>query len=495
MLQTEISSNLGQRDAGGAGSAGVCDEKQWEGRKWPIQYDSVELFAIAADVVIIAGSSVLSGFFYNLLISSSAEYFSRSIGSAIVVSALFVSLMKMRGMYGPTELLAVARQIRWTCTTWITVTLILAGAVFALKIGSDFSRGASILFVTTGLLCLVGHRKVTHSLLSRGLAEKRFCGRNIVLITDDVSQDEAILAQALAETGSQVKTRFSLDATNGMPFSGHVLAASVINYVRGSDVEEILIGARPERWSDLHDLLADLRVLPFPVNFIPVGTTAEIFRRPRRELGSAICLELQRGLLTRLERMAKRFLDIVIAGAALISLLPLLAIVAIAINVDSPGPVLFRQRRCGFNGKSFQIRKFRTMSVLEDGHLIVQAKGGDKRITRLGVWLRKTSIDELPQLFNVLDGSMSLVGPRPHAAAHDNEFDEMVQNYAFRRRMKPGLTGWAQVHGCRGPTPTPESIERRVEFDLWYIDNWSLSLDLAILFWTPIELIRARNAY
>jgi len=495
MLQTEISSNLVQRDAGGPGNAGVCDETQWRGRKWPIQYDSVELFAIAADVAIIAGSSVLSGFFYNLLISSSAEYFSRSIGSAIVVSALFVSLMKMRGMYSPTELLAVARQIRWTCTTWITVTLILAGAVFALKIGSDFSRGASIFFVTTGLLCLVGHRKVTHSLLSRGLTEKRFCGRNIVLITDDVSQDEAILAQALAETGSQVTTRFSLDAISGAPFSGHALAASVINFVRGSDVEEILIGARPERWSDLRDLVADLRVLPFPVNFIPIGTTADLFRRPRRELGSAICLELQRGLLTPLERMAKRVLDIVIAGTALISLLPLLAIVAIAIKVDSPGPVLFRQRRCGFNGKSFQIRKFRTMSVLEDGHLIVQARGGDKRITRLGVWLRKTSIDELPQLFNVLDGSMSLVGPRPHADAHDNEFDELVQNYAFRRRMKPGLTGWAQVHGCRGPTPTPESIEQRVEFDLWYIDNWSISLDLAILVWTPIELIRARNAY
>ena len=184
-----------------------------------------------------------------------------------------------------------------------------------------------------------------------------------------------------------------------------------------------------------------------------------------------------------------------IAATALIALLPLLVIVAVAIKLNSPGPILFRQQRCGFNGRSFQIYKFRTMSVLEDGPSIVQAQLGDKRFTRLGAWLRRTSIDELPQMLNVLNGSMSLVGPRPHALAHDNEFDKVVRRYAFRRRVKPGLTGWAQVHGRRGPTPTRASIEERVELDLWYIDNWSFSLDLAILLWTPIELIRGDNAY
>ena len=496
MLQTEIPSNFVNRsEASDSSSVAISSEKPWDKRKWPIQYGSVELFAIAGDVVIIILSSVFSGLLYHLASSGTADYLSKSLGSAILVSALFISLMKMRGMYSPTELLTLTRQIRWVCTTWVTVSLLLAGAVFALKIGSNISRGTSSLFVIIGLLSLVVHRRAMQSLLIRGLAEKRFCGRNIVLITDEASQDETTLNQALAETGSQVKKSFLLAEPIGTGSAGHELAASVINYVRGSDVEEILIGASSERWSDLRDLVAELRVLPFPVSFIPIGTTSEIFRRPRRELGSAICLELQRGLLTRFERAAKRSVDIVVASIALISLLPLLAIVAIATKLDSPGPILFKQRRCGFNGKYFQIRKFRTMSVLEDGHSIIQARGGDKRVTRLGIWLRRTSIDELPQLFNVLDGSMSLVGPRPHAAAHDNEFDEMVQNYASRRRVKPGLTGWAQVHGFRGPTPTTESIAQRVEFDLWYIDNWSLSLDLAILFWTPIELIRARNAY
>jgi lipopolysaccharide/colanic/teichoic acid biosynthesis glycosyltransferase len=183
------------------------------------------------------------------------------------------------------------------------------------------------------------------------------------------------------------------------------------------------------------------------------------------------------------------------AAQQLITSLPLLVIVAIAIKLDSPGPALFRQRRRGFNGTCFQIYKFRTMSVLEDGPKITQAQYSDSRITRLGKWLRRTSIDELPQLVNVLEGSMSLVGPRPHALAHDTQFDKIVRNYAFRHRVKPGLTGWAQVNGCRGPTPTRKHIERRVQHDLWYIDNWSFALDLSIMLRTIVEVMRSRNAY
>jgi putative colanic acid biosynthesis UDP-glucose lipid carrier transferase len=496
MLHTKPSLDfMRESEALATDGAAVLSEEQWARRKWPINYDSVELVAITCDIAIIVASSVFSGFLYQLLSGGTEDYISKCIGSAILVSALFISLMKTRGMYNPTELLILPKQIQSTCTTWVTVTLLLAGAIFALKIGSNLSRGTSILFAMIGLVALILQRRAVKSLLARGLAQKRFSGRNIVLITDEASKDEAVLAQALIDTGSRVRMNFVLPPPGAARSPGRELAASVIEYVRGSDVEEILVGANPERWSDLRALVGELRVLPFPVSYIPVGPTSEIFKRPRRELGDAICLELQRGLLTVFERAAKRSIDIIVAGTALISLLPLLAIVAIAIKLDSPGPVLFRQRRCGFNGKYFQIRKFRTMSVLEDDQSIVQARKSDKRFTRLGVWLRRTSIDELPQLLNVLDGSMSLVGPRPHAAAHDNEFDKVVQNYAFRRRVKPGLTGWAQVHGCRGPTPTAESVEQRVEFDLWYIDNWSLSLDMAILLWTPIELVRGRNAY
>jgi len=188
-------------------------------------------------------------------------------------------------------------------------------------------------------------------------------------------------------------------------------------------------------------------------------------------------------------------IDLFVAGLALTIFAPLLVMAAFAIKLDSPGPIFFRQQRCGFNGRIFRIRKFRTMHVLEDGPAIRQAHPIDRRVTRVGKWLRRTSFDELPQLLNVLEGSMSLVGPRPHALAHDGEFDKLVRNYALRRRVRPGLTGWAQVHGCRGPTPTAITVETRVQYDLWYIDNWSLRLDLLILLRTPIEVLRGRNAY
>jgi Undecaprenyl-phosphate glucose phosphotransferase len=464
-------------------------------RNWPIQYDSVELLAIVADVAAIILASVFSGLLYHFQESGTPGDIGKSLGAAIIVSALFVSSMKLRGMYGPTELMALRSQIRTVCLAWTSVFLLLAGTVFALKIGNEISRGSSMLFAVFGLVGLIAHRSVLSDLLTKGLAEKRFSGRNIILITDHSQIGDASLTQTLTGLGIRVAEHFIFPHPGANPRHWRKLVARVIEHTRGSDVEEIMVGADPGRWSELRTLVAELRVLPFPVSFVPLGPASEIFGRPSRELGNAICVEVQRGPLTPFEHAAKRCVDVLFVGAALTALLPLLAIVAVAIKLDSPGPILFRQKRCGFNGRCFQILKFRTMSVLEDGPSIVQAQFADKRVTRLGTWLRRTSIDELPQLLNVLDGSMSLVGPRPHAVAHDNQFDKIVRNYAFRRRVKPGLTGWAQVNGCRGPTPTTASIERRVEHDLWYIDNWSLRLDFMILLQTPIEILRGRNAY
>jgi undecaprenyl-phosphate galactose phosphotransferase/putative colanic acid biosynthesis UDP-glucose lipid carrier transferase len=170
-------------------------------------------------------------------------------------------------------------------------------------------------------------------------------------------------------------------------------------------------------------------------------------------------------------------------------------IVALAIKLDSPGPVVFVQNRHGFNGRRFRIFKFRTMCVLEDDASIKQAQRLDKRVTRIGAWLRKSSIDELPQLFNVLIGDMSLVGPRPHAAAHDSYYADLINEYAMRQHVKPGITGWAQIHGYRGETSTVEMMKARIDLDLWYVGNWSLLLDLLIVLRTIMEVVRSRNAY
>ena len=196
-----------------------------------------------------------------------------------------------------------------------------------------------------------------------------------------------------------------------------------------------------------------------------------------------------------LAETAKRALDLAIAIPALILLAPLFAVIALIVYIDTGAPVLFRQTRLGRFGKPFDVFKFRTMTVLENGDTIVQATANDARITPSGKWLRKSSIDELPQLLNVVAGDMSIVGPRPHAVAHDVHYAKVIPNYNGRQAVKPGMTGWAQVNGHRGETPTVESMKARVDHDLWYAENRSLALDLQIIARTPIEVLRARNAH
>ncbi|MGC9953051.1 MAG: sugar transferase [Rhizomicrobium sp.] len=194
-------------------------------------------------------------------------------------------------------------------------------------------------------------------------------------------------------------------------------------------------------------------------------------------------------------KSSKRLLDVAIAVPALIVLAPLLAFLALLIRLESPGPALFRQKRLGYRGRPFDILKLRTMKVREDGETVTQAHPDDARTTRIGRWLRTFSVDELPQLINVVKGEMSLVGPRPHARAHDAFYARLIADYQRRQNVRPGITGWAQVHGLRGATPTVDSMSRRVDFDVWYANHASFVLDLKILLRTPLEVLRRRNAY
>ncbi len=190
----------------------------------------------------------------------------------------------------------------------------------------------------------------------------------------------------------------------------------------------------------------------------------------------------------------KRILDIVLSLALVLLLAPLFLLVALAIRIDSPGPALFRQTRLGMRGKPFKILKFRTMNVMEDGASVRQATQDDERTTQLGRILRKTSIDETPQLINVLRGEMSIVGPRPHAVAHDRYYSAEIPEYAKRMTVRPGITGWAQVNGARGPTPTIDHMRQRVMFDIRYVEQWSLSLDFMILLKTVLMEFTRQDA-
>jgi undecaprenyl-phosphate galactose phosphotransferase/putative colanic acid biosynthesis UDP-glucose lipid carrier transferase len=295
----------------------------------------------------------------------------------------------------------------------------------------------------------------------------------------------------------------------GRQFGVEQVAAFVLRdpVIRAAMVDDIIEAVRVHRaeqvivalpWSDqdrIEMLMNRLRVLPTPVVLLADNRVRAVALSPALSESGAIAIELQRRPMSRSEAALKRAFDVIVSGAVLCLLLPVLLLIAIAVRADSPGPALFRQTRRGFNGGEFRIEKFRTMSVLEDGATIVQASANDWRVTRFGRILRRTSLDELPQLLNVLRGDMSLVGPRPHAVAHDIMFSSVVANYASRFRTKPGITGWAQVNGLRGETPQVASIQRRVDLDIWYIDHWSLLLDIKIVMLTFWEVLRGRNAF
>ena len=205
----------------------------------------------------------------------------------------------------------------------------------------------------------------------------------------------------------------------------------------------------------------------------------------------AICDSPMHGVIA----LWKRVFDLALAAIVLLLFWPVFLAVALAIKVSSPGPVIFKQRRYGLNGEEIEIYKFRSMTVCEDGAVVTQASEHDRRVTPIGSFLRRTSIDELPQVFNVLEGKMSFVGPRPHAVAHNEEYRKLICGYMIRHKVRPGITGWAQVHGLRGETSTVEKMQRRVQYDIEYLKNWSFGLDLKILARTALTVLGQRNAY
>jgi putative colanic acid biosynthesis UDP-glucose lipid carrier transferase len=241
-------------------------------------------------------------------------------------------------------------------------------------------------------------------------------------------------------------------------------------------------------------VITELQMTSLPVRYVPDLTLLNLIAQHPRRIAGMTVIELNATPLDGPDAMVKAVLDRVLAALMLVVLSPLLLSVAVLIRVDSPGPVLFRQRRHGSDGQVFAVLKFRTMRATEsEGPR--QATRGDPRVTRVGRWLRRNSIDELPQLINVLRGDMSLVGPRPHPVALNYDYSRRIQAFMQRHRVKPGITGWAQVHGYRGETDTLEKMQKRVEHDLYYIEHWSLGLDLQILLRTLLTCWRAENAY
>jgi Undecaprenyl-phosphate glucose phosphotransferase len=456
-----------------------------------VTYRGIPLFAAGTDIVIVVLSALVAGSLFHFTESQPEGEVSRNMAAAVFVAVLFVAAMWARKLYQPPRLVVLGDQIRGLLGTWCGAFLLLASGVFTWGVGKELSRETILSFWAIGGAALLTHRQLWRMYLPKALANGAIKGRKAVVIVWDEPQSGRS-SNLLTRHGYIVVKSFQLGPSAE---DSAATLEEVITFVRGQDIDDIFLAPRAGSVVDLVAAANALRVLPISVTMIPDPVLADLVSNPRYELGASMALEIQRQPLGLGERAAKRAFDIFIAFTALVLLLPLFGIIALAIKFDSKGPVFFRQTRSGFNGRPFKIFKFRTMTVAEDGDNVGQATKNDKRVTRLGAFLRKSSLDELPQLFNVLRGEMSVVGPRPHAMAHDKEFAASADNYAFRHHVKAGMTGWAQVHGARGETDTVEKIQRRVDLDLWYVKHWSLALDFSILFRTVIVVLHGKNAY
>ena len=404
------------------------------------------------------------------------------------VTMLFVVPGVVRHDYAITRYLTHKGHARQALTLWgiaVAGALVLA---FLTKTTDVFSRGTSLGLAVAGYGALLAVRCALVTVLQSRASAGLVASRHIFLVGDEDMIRAFSERHAPHQVGLRVVGAAVLRPDEDTRADDLALAAASARVLRPDDVY-ILVP-----WSDRAKLEACIDTF--------MGVPATIQLAPERFFdkfddlhvirnGSVASLHLVRRPLSGSQVLAKRAMDIALAGTALLALSPLFVVVALLIKREGGGPVFFMQRRYGFNQEPFRIYKFRSMRAMEDGRAVRQATAGDARITRIGRFMRRTNIDELPQLINVLRGEMSLVGPRPHAMAHDQAFEREVALYARRHNVRPGITGWAQVNGWRGETDTPEKILGRVEHDLHYIDNWSLLLDLSIM----VRTVFSRKAY
>ena len=408
---------------------------------------------------------------------------------------LFVSLMfaianTMRDEYALANYLQFAGHGRRTFVLWNIVFVCALAFGFVTKTTADFSRATIVVFYFAGLGCLVALRAGVVQLVRASASAGNISLRRVFLVGAEADVEGFAARYQPWESGM------------------HVVAASIL---RGRDTleEDLALAAASARmlrpddvfilapWSEDRTIDACIDVfmrVPASIHLGPERVLDRFVDARISRVGAVSSLHIVRRPLSQGEVALKRAFDVIVSAAALALLSPVFALVALAIKLDSRGPVFFLQRRYGFNQEPFRIFKFRSMRSMDDGRQIKQAQVGDPRVTRVGRFLRRTNIDELPQLINVLSGEMSLVGPRPHALAHDQMYEQAIAFYARRHNVKPGITGWAQVNGLRGDTSTEDKMRARVEHDLWYIDNWSPVLDLRILWLTVFSRKAYRNA-
>ncbi|MBD3848408.1 undecaprenyl-phosphate glucose phosphotransferase [Bosea sp. SSUT16] len=455
------------------------------------------LLTAACDGVLVVALVYAMDWSTDLAMQGSFQVDERTPELAGTLAALFVFVNLMRGRYQIGNYLSTKGQVAAAFSAWNIAFVAFLVLLVLAKIADHYSRAVLLTSYLAGIPAIVLTRSAIVRLISAGSRTGRITSERVFLIGREKEVMSFVDRCKPWNAGSAIVDVAFLNPQQPRRDPREALAADLAAAAascRAKRPDAVFIAVP---WSDHETIEACVDAfmnMPVAIHLAPEKIMSRFEQPHFVSAGALSSLRLTRAPLSPVEIACKRAFDLTAAALAGLLLLPLLLLIALAIRLDSPGPVLFRQRRHGFNQAAFRIFKFRTMTTTDDGAVIVQARRDDPRITRIGRVLRRYNLDELPQLLNVMAGHMSLVGPRPHALAHDREFERKIALYARRHNVKPGITGWAQVNGLRGETDTDEKMAARVAHDLWYIDHWSFTLDLAILFRTVFSSKAFRNA-
>jgi len=429
-------------------------------------------------------------------------HFDHQYGQAGVWAVmLFWMLGGVRQIYGSWRTETLPRAIAATVVTWFWAALLLVLLAFWTKTSSDYSRFAItfwfVLAPVSLALTRAGLRLAVKSLRAAGrntrtlaIAGKTGLGTRVL---EKIEHTPWLGMQFIGFFDDRVAARECKDSANDVEGVGRF--DQLVEMARAGEVDYVYITLPMRAETRIVELVTALADTTASVYLVPNFFIFDLLHGKLASLDGIPVLSLHESPFYGVDGWVKRAEDVVVASLILLLIAIPMLFIAAGVKLTSPGPVLFKQRRYGLNGAVVEVWKFRSMTVTEDGSTVVQAQKNDARITPFGAFLRRTSLDELPQFFNVLQGSMSVVGPRPHAVAHNEQYRRLIRGYMLRHKVKPGITGWAQISGWRGETETLDKMSMRVKYDLEYVQNWSLWLDLKIIFLTVFKGFVNKNAY
>lgn len=450
----------------------------------------ISIFQRVLDPILIMGALYLCTFAYG------RPFDGYSLILMVLVFFILTSVYQFVDPYrawraGEMKVYARDLLLGWALTVLILVLLGMGTGM----VGKFDQRVMLVWFGVVPLLLLVAHR-AARLLGGADRAEVR----SVILIganaasarfAANIDRNPNMYMKVVGYFDDRAQDRWPADLAH--PVLGKM--DEIADYVRLHQIKLVFISQPISAQPRIRSLVDELQDTTTSVYFLPDIYIFDLMQARFDNVGGMPVIAICESPFTGFNSLLKRVSDIVLATLIQIMLLPIMAIIAVTIKLTSKGPIIFRQRRYGLYGEEIMVYKFRSMTVAEDGAKVVQATKNDQRVTKVGGFLRKTSLDELPQFINVLQGRMSIVGPRPHAVAHNEQYRKLIKGYMLRHKVKPGITGWAQVNGLRGETDTLDKMEARIAYDLDYLRHWSLWLDMWIIVRTVLVVLKRENAF